>query len=113
MRSSLQPVIHFPEELDKMQRSSVIDIQSHTKTHSKYFISDRLIGFHHPKSDSLYTIANLYPEYRPYNITDPDFEKLLPFGYPFFEEASSVIAKKVEINEEFIKLIINSNILLS
>jgi len=94
------------EEMRIMQNNGFIDIQSHTMSHTKYFISDNITGFHYPGSDCLYPIGNLFPERKPYYIGDPDFERLLPYGYPFFEEASAVIAKKVQINEEFIQEII-------
>jgi hypothetical protein len=89
------------EEMRIMQKSGVIDIQSHTLTHTKYFVSDELKGFHYPGDDCLYPIGNLFPERKPYYITDPEFERLVPFGYPFFEELSSVIAKRVTISDDF------------
>lgn len=95
------------DEMREMEKSGVMDIQSHTLTHTKYFISDKLLGFHHPGVDCLYPIGNLFPERRPYYITDPEFEKLIPYGYPFFEEASSIIARKVSINRSFTELIID------
>lgn len=89
------------EEMKLMQNSGIVDIQSHTLTHTKYFVSDELISFHHPGADSLYPIGNIFPERKPYYINDSSFEKLIPFGTPFFKESSSVIAKKVFINNEF------------
>lgn len=89
------------EEMRLMEASGLIDIQSHTMTHTKYFVSGRLREFHHPGADALYPIGNLFVEEKPYNIANPAFEKLLPYGYPFFEEASSIIARKVEINPDF------------
>lgn len=90
------------DEMRIMQNSGIIDIESHTMTHTKYPVSDKIVGFHHPASDSLYTIANLFPEKKPYHISDPSFQNSLPFGYPIFEEASAVNARKVFINPEFI-----------
>ena len=80
------------DEMRIMESSGLIDIQSHTMTHTKYFISDIISGFHHPGNDILYPAGNLYPEKRPYHINDPGFENLLPYGYPLFEEASAVTA---------------------
>jgi hypothetical protein len=90
------------DELREMEKSSVMDIQSHTMTHTKYFVSDKLIGLHHPRADCLYYIGNRFPCRIPHYVEDPDFEHLLPFGYPIFEMQSSVVAKKVEVNQEFI-----------
>jgi len=89
-------------ELNIMQESGLFDIQSHTLTHTKYFVNDNLVGFHHPGCDCLYPVGNLYPHRKPYYIDDPSFEKLIPYGYPFFEEKSAVIARKVIINPDFI-----------
>ena len=90
------------EEMSLMEASGLIDIQSHTMSHAELFISDKIVDFHHPASQCLYPIGNLFPDRKPYYIEDMEFEKLLPYGYPFFEFSSSVIARKVEINPDFI-----------
>lgn len=95
------------EEMKKMHESGLVDIQAHTMTHTKYFVSDRLVGFHHPGADILYPAGNLFPERKPYSIGDAGFEKLLPYGFPLFEEQSSLIAKRVTINPEFINECVN------
>jgi peptidoglycan/xylan/chitin deacetylase (PgdA/CDA1 family) len=89
-------------EMKEMLRSGLIDIQSHTMSHTKYVISDKLIGFHHPGNDCLYPVGNIFPELKPYHIQDKSFEMRLPYGYPLFEEQSSVCARKVTINPTFI-----------
>jgi len=93
-------------EMREMVASGLIDIQSHTLTHTKYFTSDRLTGFHHPGNDILYAAGNLFPEQKPYHIGDKEFEKLLPYGYPLFEEESAVIARRVTISDDFISEIV-------
>ena len=90
------------EEMSVMEATGLIDIQSHTMSHAELFTSERIVDFHHPGSQFLYPIGNLFPEKKPYYIEDVGFEKLLPYGYPFFEYTSSVIARKVEINPDFI-----------
>lgn len=89
------------KEMREMEYSGTIDIQSHTLTHTKYFVSDRLTKFHHPKSDSLYVIGNLFPKEKPYYINNKKFNTLIPFGYPIFEEKSAITARKIEINPHF------------
>ncbi len=96
------------DELREMEKSGLIDVQSHTMTHTKYFISDRLTGFIRPGTDVLYPVGNVFPEERPYYITNKNFEKLLPSGYPLFESASAVIAKRGWINENFNEQVINA-----
>jgi hypothetical protein len=90
------------QEMKRMEESGLVDIQSHTITHTKYFVSDMLTGVHHPGGDILYPAGNMFPERKPYYIEDESFEKLLPYGYPLFEEASAVTARRVEINATFI-----------
>lgn len=90
------------DEMKMMEASGLTDIQSHTLTHTKYFISDTITGFHHPGNDILYPAGNLYPEAKPYYINDRGFENLLPYGYPLFEEASAVTARRVMISQDFI-----------
>jgi hypothetical protein len=90
-----------------MESSGLIDVQSHTMTHTKYIVSEKIIDFHNPKSDFLYPISNMFPAEKPYYIGNRDFKNLIPFGYPFFEDASSVIARRLEINPEFINLCID------
>lgn len=96
------------EEAKIMENEKVFDIQSHTLTHDKYFVSDNLTRLHSPGNDCLYPIGNLYPSKKPYYITDSEFESNLPYGYPFFEEKSAVIAKKVELNPEMINEIVRN-----
>ncbi len=90
-------------ELKEMQDSGYFDVQSHTLTHTKYFISDKIIDFHNPKAKYLYPISNIFPERKPYYITDNEFIGLIPFGTPLFEERSAVIARRVFINDDFQK----------
>lgn len=89
-------------EMKVMIESGLVDIGSHTLTHAKYFISEYIKDFHHPGRDILHPAINIFPERRTDHIGDPNFEKTVPYGYPIFEEASAVVAKRVRINEDFI-----------
>jgi hypothetical protein len=93
------------DELRLMQQSNVMDIQSHTMTHTKLFISDEIVSFHRPGADCLYPIGNIFPERKPYCINDKEFERLIPYGTPFFKSTSAVIARQVIICKEFDHLI--------
>jgi len=90
------------DEMRMMEKSGLIDIQSHSLTHTKYPVSDRLTGFHHPGGDILYPASNAFLGRKPYYIDDPGFGTLLPYGYPLFEDRASLMARKVEINPDFI-----------
>ena len=96
------------DEMRIMEKSGLVDIQSHTLTHNKYPVSDNIFGFHHPGSNSLNTIGRLFPGIKPYYIQDENYESLIPYGYPFFEEKSAMIAKIAEINSDLINDIIHT-----
>lgn len=89
-------------EMKEMESSGLVDIQSHSLTHTKYYTSDRIINFHNPGSDYLNPISNLFPDRKPYYILDKEFKNLIPYGTPFFEEKPALIAKKVDINQSFV-----------
>lgn len=93
-------------ELKILTGSEWVDIQSHTMTHTKYFSSDRIIDFHNPRADYLYPIGNLFPSEKSNYIGNKIFKKLIPYGSPFFEEASSVITRRIKINPDFINVCI-------
>jgi hypothetical protein len=90
------------KEMKEMEKSGLIDIQSHTLSHTRYWKSGHLTGFHHPGGDILYPAINLFPERRLDHIGDPDFEKVLPYGFPLFEDGSAVTTRKISINRDFI-----------
>lgn len=90
-------------EMTEMEKSGLVDIQSHTMSHTKYFISDKLKSFIYPGADVLYPVGNFFVDKKPYYITDLQFDQHLPLGYPLFEEASAVIARRIWINEDFNK----------
>ncbi len=96
------------DEMREMEASGLIEIQSHTISHTRHFVSGKITGFHYPGADVLSVIGNIYPEKKPYYIIDPEFEKLLPYGYPIFEERSAITAKVVKINQEFIDEVVSS-----
>jgi hypothetical protein len=89
------------DEMRVMESSGLIDIQSHSLTHTKYFVSDKLTGFHHPGGNILYPVINAFPEIKPDYIGRTDFESLLPYGFPLFEERPALMARRVEINPDF------------
>lgn len=89
------------QEMRLMEASGYIDIQSHALTHTKQFCSDRIRDFHHSGADCLNPIGNLYPSRKPYYMSDSGFSCLLPYGTPFFKEASALITKAIRINPEF------------
>ncbi len=89
-------------ELRSMQASGYADVQSHTMSHAKYPVSDRLRGFYYGGFEGFYPCLNTYPpEGKPFYMNDPGFKNRLPAGTPLFEESSAVTARKHTINPHF------------
>ena len=90
-------------EMRMMEESGLVDIQSHTMTHTKVIGSDMLTGIHHPGGDIFYPAVNQFPERRTDHINDPSFETILPYGFPLFEEGSATVTRRITINPDFIE----------
>ncbi len=90
------------EEMRMMERSGLIDIQSHAMTHTRHFVSERMTGIHHPGGSILYPVINAFPDIKPYYMGMNNLENLLPYGFPLFEDRPALVARKVEINPDFI-----------
>ena len=87
-------------ELKRMQESGVVDVQSHTMSHTKYVVSTRLVEFYYGGYRGIYPIWNQNPGLKPHYMADPEFATRIPLGFPLFEERSAVIARKVDINPQ-------------
>lgn len=90
-------------ELKLMQESGVVDVQSHTMSHDKFYTSSQLRGFYYGDFEGFYPAINTQPEKKPFYMADPDFQQWLPLGTPLFEEKSAAIALRYTINPEFFK----------
>ncbi len=90
------------DEMRAMEKSGLVDIQSHAMTHTRYFVSDKLTGIHQPGGRILYPVLNAFPEIKPDYIGMSNIESMLPYGFPLFEDSPALTARKVEINPDFI-----------
>lgn len=79
------------EEMRLMEKTPWVKVESHTATHMKYPFKEALKDIHHPGANSLYPIGFFHPEAKTRFIRDSEVEKMLPYGYPFFEEKSAVV----------------------
>ena len=89
------------KELELLQASGVVDVQSHTMSHDKFYSSTALRGFYYGGFEGFYPAINTRPEKKPFYRSDPDFQQWLPLGTPLFEEKSAAIALRYTINSEF------------
>lgn len=80
-------------EMKEMEDNGVIDIQSHSKTHTCYFASDKIVDFHHPgdfKNNSYeYLAHNKYPE-RKYKYLNENQEVFIEYGTPIYQLRGSL-----------------------
>ena len=106
--SSLQPAGFLSwEEMREMLKSGIIDIQSHSLTHTWYFSSPKIVDFHQPQKISQYPwlFWNERPERKPYYLSENQ-KNFLPFGYPIFQYEKSLLARRYFPDKEFVKSII-------
>jgi peptidoglycan/xylan/chitin deacetylase (PgdA/CDA1 family) len=89
------------KELQLMQSSGLVEVQSHTMSHAKFISSTRLNGFYYGGVKGLHPILNSAPSFKPFYLADPNFEQRLPWGTPLFEEQSAIIAQRHNINPDF------------
>ena len=83
------------DEMKKMQMSGLVDIQSHSLTHTWYYCSTKLLDFHHPKQKKYPWMAwNLHKDRKPFYMVE-DQKELVPFGMPVYEHEKALICKRL------------------
>jgi hypothetical protein len=80
-------------ELAAMQASGLIDVQSHTRTHTWYFTSDRIVDFHHPGDEYFWLDWNGRPDAKHSWLTR-DFRASVPWGTPVYEFGQTLLGKR-------------------
>jgi len=81
------------DEMRLMEKSGLVDIQSHTMTHTKYPVSERIVDFVNPETKIDWLYWNLYPEDKPKFLTNRKYK--IPLGYPIYEAQKGNIARRV------------------
>jgi len=80
-------------EMREMERSGLIDIQSHALTHTWYFSSSKIIDFHRPNDGYVWLIWNHFPE-RKYKYLIEKQEDLVRYGVPIYTFEKSLIVRR-------------------
>lgn len=93
------------EEMRLMEKSGIVDIQSHTMTHAKYPISDKILDFVSPNTKIDWLNWNLFPDDKPKYLNASS--KKIPLGYPIYESQKGNIAIKVEESGKLTEEILN------
>ena len=82
------------DEMRFMEKSGLIDIQSHAMTHTWYFSGGSLLGFHSPGDNSLPWLQwNQNPELKPFYM-EKGHQETVPFGLPIYEHEKALICKQ-------------------
>ncbi len=83
-----------------MESSGLVEIQSHSKTHTWYFKGPRIVDFWHPgaatkKGGPVWMLWNRFPEMKPFYLTQAEkWEKKIPYGTPIYEHGKSLETRR-------------------
>ncbi len=80
-------------ELERMQASGVIDVQSHTVTHNWYFGASTVVDFHHPHSD-YYWLDWLANPGEKHAWLNQDFRARIPLGRPVYTHQQTLLGRR-------------------
>lgn len=91
------PVVGFLNwaEMREMEKSGLIDIQSHAMTHTWYFSGPRIDDYHRPHDVTPYPwlFWNVRPDRKPFYLKE-DQQQFLPWGYPVLQHAKSLAVRR-------------------
>ncbi len=92
-------------EMHFMEKSGLIDIQSHTMSHTKYPVSDEIVDFVSPTTKIDWLHWNLFPEDKINFLRNQKNE--IPLGYPIYKSERGNIARKVTESGELTSALID------
>jgi len=75
-------------EMEEMEKERIIDIQSHTMSHTWYPTSNKIIDFRHPDDPYIWMTWNNNPTKKPFLQSDK--EELVRFGKPVYENGRAI-----------------------
>jgi len=93
-------------EMKKMEASQLIEIQSHSLTHTWYFKGPGIVDFWHPGVATrplgpVWMLWNNFPDRKPfYHIEAAELEKNIPYGTPIYEHGKSLETLKYHPDED-------------
>jgi len=92
-------------EMKEMERERIIDIQSHTMTHSWYPINDEIIDFRHPGDPYIWMTWNNYLDKKPYLQIDDT--SLVNYGEPVYNVGRAIGIRRYHPDENLKEHITN------
>jgi peptidoglycan/xylan/chitin deacetylase (PgdA/CDA1 family) len=86
------------DEMRAMVEHGVIEIQSHARTHTRYFKGPRIVDFHRPRGVEGYIpyqwlAWNRSPERKYAWLTD-ELESAVPYGTPIYEDGQALAVRR-------------------
>ena len=82
-------------EMREMEKSGLVDIQSHAMSHTWYFTGPRIVDFHRPHdvTPNPWLFWNARPDRKPFYLSE-DQQHFLPWGYPVLQHAKALTARR-------------------
>ena len=95
-------------EMREMENSGLIDIQSHSLTHTWYFKSPNIIDYHRPQKIHPYPwlFWNKRPDRKPFYLKECQ-ENYIEYGHPIFEYEKALVVRRFFPNSNIISKAIN------
>jgi peptidoglycan/xylan/chitin deacetylase (PgdA/CDA1 family) len=87
-------------ELEAMEQSGLVDVQSHGLTHTWHFSGPRVVDFWRPGSATeadgpVWLLWNEFPELKPYYLTRAaEHEGRIPYGTPIYEHGKALETRR-------------------
>lgn len=108
-------------EMREMEATGLVEIQSHSLTHTWYFKGPEIVDFWHPGAATrpmgpVWMLWNNVPEQKPFYLTEAaELEKRIPYGTPIYEHGKSLETLKFfpdegELEDKLIDLAGSKNI---
>ena len=88
-------------EIQLMEKSGIMDIQSHSMSHNFLFSSDKIIDIYTGQSKYDWLAWVLKPDRKPFYMLE-DLRDLIPLGYPIFEYGRALGIRRYFPDEKFI-----------
>lgn len=96
-------------ELAQLDRSGVLDVQSHSLTHTWYFTGPAVEEFYAPSNATKYPWMawNARPERKPFYLTE-DQSEFVAWGTPVFEHEKSLIARRFIPDAQAVEAVVSA-----
>ncbi|MFO7915436.1 MAG: polysaccharide deacetylase family protein [Candidatus Krumholzibacteriales bacterium] len=102
-------------EMKEMEASGLVEIQSHSLTHTWYFNGPEIVDFWHPGAATeaggpVWMLWNRFPDRKPFYLLEAsELENRIPYGSPIYEHGKSLetvryIPEEKELSRRLIQL---------